>query len=161
MDWGARQPLYSPCGHKESGTTEATWHTQRQSIPQKRKQQKHHSNKISKNEVRIRTRKEKKLHYRYLPFNTVKNGVPSFSCVRLCDPLDCSPYWNGWPFASPGDLPHARIEPASHVSPALQADSLSLSQRGGSGKNGVEGKKRKYLTVQINEGIRLAHSICL
>ena len=33
--------------------------------------------------------------------------------------------WNGLPFPSPGDLPDQRIEP---VSPALQVDSLPLSQ---------------------------------
>ena len=32
-------------------------------------------------------------------------------------------YWSGWPFPSPGDLPHPGIQP---VSPALQVDSLSL-----------------------------------
>ena len=33
-------------------------------------------------------------------------------------------YWSGLPFPSPGDLPDAWIKPASHVSSALQADSL-------------------------------------
>ena len=56
--------------------------------------------------------------------------VQSLSCVRLfCDTMDyrChqaplfmefsrQEYWNGLPFASPGDLPDPRIEPAS---PAL------------------------------------------
>ena len=36
-------------------------------------------------------------------------------------------YWSGLPFVSPGDLPDPGIEP---VSPALQADSLPLSQLG-------------------------------
>ena len=55
------------------------------------------------------------------------------SCLTLCDAMDYSPpgspstgsfrqeYWSGWPFSSPGDLPHPGIEPGS---PALQADSL-------------------------------------
>ena len=30
-------------------------------------------------------------------------------------------YWSGWPFPSPGNLPHPEIETGS---PALQADSL-------------------------------------
>ena len=30
-------------------------------------------------------------------------------------------YWSGWPFPSPGDLPHPEIEPGSS---SLQADSL-------------------------------------
>ena len=46
----------------------------------------------------------------------------------FCDPVDCSPqvplskrfhrqeYCSGWPFPSPGDRPHPRIEP---VSPTL------------------------------------------
>ena len=35
-------------------------------------------------------------------------------------------YWSGLPFPSPGDLPNSGIKPASPVSPALEADSLSL-----------------------------------
>ena len=37
-------------------------------------------------------------------------------------------HWSGLPFPSPGDLPNPGIEPTS---PALQADSLSLSHQGG------------------------------
>ena len=61
-------------------------------------------------------------------------------CLTLCNPMDCSPstllcpwdfsrqeYWSGLPFSSPGDLPDLGIE---LVSPALQADSLLLSQLG-------------------------------
>ena len=36
-------------------------------------------------------------------------------------------YWNGLPFLSLWDLPDPGIEPVSPASPALQADSLSLS----------------------------------
>ena len=36
-------------------------------------------------------------------------------------------YWSGLPCPSPGDLPNSGIEPGS---PALQADSLSLSHQG-------------------------------
>ena len=36
-------------------------------------------------------------------------------------------YWSGLPFPSPGDLPDPGIKP---MCPALQADSLSLSQQG-------------------------------
>ena len=57
------------------------------------------------------------------------------SCLTLCDPMDCSSpplslgffrqeYWSGLPFPPPGDLPNPGSEPASPVSPALQADSL-------------------------------------
>ena len=53
--------------------------------------------------------------------------LSSFSHVRLCDPMDCSPpgssvrgifqeeYWNELPFPPPGDLPDPVIEPASPV----------------------------------------------
>ena len=39
-------------------------------------------------------------------------------------------YWNVLPFPSSGDLPNPGTEPASPVSPALQADSLLLSHQG-------------------------------
>ena len=62
------------------------------------------------------------------------------SCVRLCDPADCSLWaslsmgfsrqesWSGLPFPAPGDLPNPRIEatsPASPVSPALAGGFLT------------------------------------
>ena len=33
-------------------------------------------------------------------------------------------YWSGLPFPAPGDLPNLGMEPASPMTPALQADSL-------------------------------------
>ena len=36
-------------------------------------------------------------------------------------------YWSGLPFPPPGDLPNPGIEP---ISPALQVDSVPLSQQG-------------------------------
>ena len=64
-------------------------------------------------------------------------------CPTLCDPMDyiaCQAplcmgfskqeYWSGLPCPPPGDLPDSVIQPTSPVSPALQADSLSLSHRG-------------------------------
>ena len=39
-------------------------------------------------------------------------------------------YWDGLPFPPPGDLPDPGIEPTSHVTPALQVDSLLLSHLG-------------------------------
>ena len=57
----------------------------------------------------------------------------SQSCPTLCNLMDCSPpgssvlefsrqeYWSGFPFPSPGDLPHLGIESGSL---ALKADSL-------------------------------------
>ena len=39
-------------------------------------------------------------------------------------------YWNRLPCPPPGDLPDAEIEPPGPVTPALQADSLTLSQWG-------------------------------
>ena len=59
--------------------------------------------------------------------------VKLLSCVRLCDPMDCSlpgsgsmgfsrqEYWSGLPFSSPGDLPNSGIEPES---PVLQTGAL-------------------------------------
>ena len=62
------------------------------------------------------------------------------SCLTLCDPTDCNPpgssfnvfsqqeYWSGLLFPFPGgDLPDPGIEP---LSPALQADSLTLNHQG-------------------------------
>ena len=37
-------------------------------------------------------------------------------------------YWSGLSFPPPADLPDPGIEPTSPVAPALQADSLPLSQ---------------------------------
>ena len=74
--------------------------------------------------------------------------VSVYMCVHaqldptLCDPLDCSPpgsstigfsrqeYWSGLSCPSPGDLPDPGIEPTSPAAPALQADSLPLSNLG-------------------------------
>ena len=39
-------------------------------------------------------------------------------------------YWSGLPFPPPGNLLDPRIEPMSPAAPALQADSLPLSQQG-------------------------------
>ena len=39
-------------------------------------------------------------------------------------------YWSGLPYPPQGDLPDPGMEPASPVSPALQADSLLLSHQG-------------------------------
>ena len=38
--------------------------------------------------------------------------------------------WSGLPFPPPGNLPDPRIEPMSPAAPALQVDSLPLSQQG-------------------------------
>ena len=42
-------------------------------------------------------------------------------------------YWSGQPFPSPGDLPSPEIKPVSPVVPAMQADSLPLSNQGSLG----------------------------
>ena len=85
--------------------------------------------------------------YSHLYIFTVFGGwFPFVLCVlhsasqlspTLCDPTDCSPpgssvmglsrqeYWSGLPCPPPENLPHPRIKP---ISPALQADSLPLSQ---------------------------------
>ena len=66
-----------------------------------------------------------------------------FSCVRLFATLwtiahqaplsmgfSRQEYWSGLPCPSSGDLPDPGIEPASLVSPALQADSSSTELPG-------------------------------
>ena len=70
------------------------------------------------------------------------SSVLSHSVATLCNPLGCSPpgssvHWN-FPgkstgviaIASPGALPDPGMEPASPVSPALQADSLPAEPSG-------------------------------
>ena len=59
------------------------------------------------------------------------------SCVRLCDPADCSLWaslsmgfsrqesWSGLPFLPPGHLPDPGIKPVSPVSPALAGGFLT------------------------------------
>ena len=44
--------------------------------------------------------------------------------------FDRQEYWSGWPFPSPGALPHPGIQPTSPEYPALHADSLPLGQWG-------------------------------
>ena len=51
-------------------------------------------------------------------------------------------YWSGLPFRPPGDLPNPGIEPGS---PALQADSLPLSHKGGPTYNRREKNHLKTL----------------
>ena len=48
-------------------------------------------------------------------------------------------YWRGFPFPSPGDRLNPGTEPASPVSPILQADSLPLSHQGSPG--GLQSRK--------------------
>ena len=76
------------------------------------------------------------------------------SCPALCNPMNCSPqaplsmgfsrqeYWSGLPCPLPGDLLHPRIEPKSHVAPALWADSLPLVPPGKPQSN--------YTPIEIN-----------
>ena len=48
---------------------------------------------------------------------TVANQAP------LSTEFSRQEYWSGWPFPTPGDLPHPRIKPMSLIAPAL-ADRL-------------------------------------
>ena len=62
----------------------------------------------------------------------------SVASVQLCDPMDCGhqaplsmgffrqEHWSGLLGPPPGDLSHPGIEPASPVSSASQADTISL-----------------------------------
>ena len=65
-----------------------------------------------------------------LPFSRVWPFQDLMDCSRQA-PLSMGfsrqEYRSGLPFPSPGDLPYPRIEPTS---PAMQADSLPLSQQG-------------------------------
>ena len=54
-------------------------------------------------------------------------ATPWTARAPLSTGLSRQEYWSGWPFSFPGNLPDPEIEPAS---PALQADSLCLSQQG-------------------------------
>ena len=67
----------------------------------------------------------------------------SFSCVQLFETpwtvayqaslsmgFSRQEYWSGLPSPPPGDLPKPGIELTSPASPALQADSLTLSHQG-------------------------------
>ena len=58
-------------------------------------------------------------------------------CLTFCDhqaPLSTGffrqEYWSGLPFPPPGDFLIPGVEPASPVSPALQADSLLAEPSG-------------------------------
>ena len=71
------------------------------------------------------------------------------SCLTLCNPMDCSPpgssvhrilqqeYWSGFPFPSPGDLPHSGVEPTPPVFHALQAGSFPLRHWEGPSMNAI------------------------
>ena len=74
------------------------------------------------------------LEWAVVPFSNACMHAKSLqSCQTLCNPIDGSPpgsssmgfsrqeYWSGFPFPSPGNLPHPGIKP---MSPALQVDSL-------------------------------------
>ena len=57
-------------------------------------------------------------------------------------------HWSGFPFLSPGDLPHLGIKPGSH---ALQADSL-LSELPGIPKYTSENKNKNQLLLKAGGG---------
>ena len=46
-------------------------------------------------------------------------------------------YWSGFPFPSPGDLPHPGVEPTPPVFHALQAGSFPLRHWEGPSMNGI------------------------
>ena len=74
----------------------------------------------------------------FIPPLVITGSVAQFSCLTLCDPMDCNPpgssvygfsrqeYWSELSFPSQGDLPDPGINP----DPTLQADSLPLSHQG-------------------------------
>ena len=93
-----------------------------------------------------------------------------FSCVRLCDPIDCSPpgssvrgisqqeYWNGLPFPFPGDLPNPGTEPAFLCLLHYRQILLPLNHRGSPSKIQEEHLKhnsKKTKTAQFKNGPKL------
>ena len=61
---------------------------------------------------------------------TLRNHMDVAHQAPLFMELPRQEYWSGLPFPSPCDLPNPRIEPASPMSPELQADSLPLEPSG-------------------------------
>ena len=86
----------------------------------------------------------------------------SESCPTLCNPMDCRPpgssvhglskqeYWSGFPNPPPGDLHDPGIEPSSHVSSALQVDSLSPVPPGKPSKTPYSCVKRVLHVMRSN-----------
>ena len=78
----------------------------------------------------------------YRWFRSCPGHAYTQSCLTLCDPWAVArqaplsigfvrqEYKSGLPFSPPEDRPDPEIEPASPVSPALQADSLPLGLSG-------------------------------
>ena len=86
----------------------------------------------------------------------------SESCPTLCNPMDCRPpgssvhglskqeYWSGFPYPPPGDLHDPGFEPSSHVSSALQVDSLSPVPPGKPSKTPYSCVKRVLHVMRSN-----------
>ena len=71
-------------------------------------------------------------------------------------------YWNGLPFPSLGDLPNPGIELTSSAFPALQMDSLPLSQLGSLNKRiQIVYKGYKCLTEPLDLFSVLVSSDCV
>ena len=74
------------------------------------------------------------------------------SSLTLCDPMDSvrfprQEYWSGLPCPPPGDLLDPGIEPTP---PAVQADSLPLSHRGGPLKGAPEPKGTNFKMTDVS-----------
>ena len=79
--------------------------------------------------------------------------------LSLCDPMDCGlpssslrgfsrkEYWSGWPFPSPGDLPHPGAEPTSLNLFHWQEGSLQLVPPGCMESEPARGQNLSGLTV--------------
>ena len=82
-------------------------------------------------------------------------------CLTLCNPINCSPpgpsvhgilqarVWTGWPYPPPGDLSDSGMEPASPAAPALQVDSLLLSQQGNPCDAWMDNKKGALFRQEV------------
>ena len=55
-------------------------------------------------------------------------------------------YWSGFPFPSPGDLPHPGVECGSPISPASVVRSLPVSHQGSPGGMEAPGMERTHIT---------------
>ena len=86
-----------------------------------------------------RVKQEAPQQHENSPPEPLHAACTQFSCVRLCDSLDCSPqaplstgfsrqgYCSGLPCPPPGDLPDPGIRSASPTSPALAGGFFTTS----------------------------------
>ena len=82
------------------------------------------------------------------------------SCLTLCElmagqaPLSMEfsrqKYWSGFPFPSPGDIPHPGVEPMPVASPALVERFFTIAPSGKPLKNKVKLKPLAWTLACLN-----------